>query len=178
MILKNLGFFSTAFGGGSNCWYGNTPRMLPEDFKLQSLYGKGFDWPITYDDLEKYYTEAEHIMDISGGDSPYPMSLPYPLPPHNFSTIDKLLKSQYPEDFFHLPTARSSITSKRAQCCNNGVCYLCPINSKFTILNGMANIYDNQNIHVVHEAFVNQLEVKQNIIHGVEFVSKSKTQKS
>lgn len=171
-------WFSTAFGGSSNCWYGTTPRMLPEDFRINSLYGIGRDWPISYDDLEKYYVQAEQIMDIAGSEMPYPMSRPYPLPPHHFSTIDTLLKQHYPSEFFHLPTARSSITNQRAQCCNNGVCFLCPINSKFTILNGMSNQYSDNPIEVLYESFVSRLHIKQNIAHTVEFVLKGKTYKA
>jgi hypothetical protein len=33
--------FRTLFGGGSNCWVGNTPRQLPEDFEPRSRYGVG-----------------------------------------------------------------------------------------------------------------------------------------
>src|SRR5688572_14332530 len=31
--------FSMGFGGSSNCWYGCTPRFLPSDFKMKTLYG-------------------------------------------------------------------------------------------------------------------------------------------
>src|SRR5687767_11110359 len=30
--------FLNAFGGGSNCWYACTPRMLPDDFRLRSKF--------------------------------------------------------------------------------------------------------------------------------------------
>ena len=43
------------------------------------------DWPITYADLEPYYTKAEYDLGISGlaGANPFeaPRSKPYPLPP-------------------------------------------------------------------------------------------------
>ena len=39
--------FTLAFGGGSNCWWAGTPRMLPNDFRLKSKYGVGLDWPIS-----------------------------------------------------------------------------------------------------------------------------------
>jgi choline dehydrogenase-like flavoprotein len=31
--------FTIGFGGSSNCWYGCTPRFLPSDFKMKTLYG-------------------------------------------------------------------------------------------------------------------------------------------
>ena len=34
-------------------WQGIYIRMLPNDFRMSTLYGKGFDWPISYNDLER-----------------------------------------------------------------------------------------------------------------------------
>ncbi|MCP5042946.1 MAG: GMC family oxidoreductase, partial [bacterium] len=125
-----------AFGGGSNCWWACTPRLLPNDFRLHSQYGLAVDWPIGYDDLEPFYCDAEDLMDVAGpsDDSPFPRSRPYPLAPHRMSDPDKLLKQAHPESFFAQPSARPSraVAGKRANCCNNGVCHLCPIDSKFT----------------------------------------------
>jgi choline dehydrogenase-like flavoprotein len=42
-------------GGSTWHWLGNCPRLLPNDFKSQTLYGFGRDWPITYDELETWY---------------------------------------------------------------------------------------------------------------------------
>ncbi len=30
--------FNVGFGGGSNCWWAGTPRMLPSDFRMKSQY--------------------------------------------------------------------------------------------------------------------------------------------
>src|SRR5262249_40381390 len=92
------------FGGCSNCWWACTPRFLPEDFRLRSLYGVGKDWPITYDDLEESYCDAEAIMMVSGpSDGPHPRSRPYPQPPHRLSDPDQLLKRRFPDAFFPQP---------------------------------------------------------------------------
>ncbi len=40
--------------------------MIPSDFKLRTLYGQGFDWPISYDELEPYYCEAESEIAATG----------------------------------------------------------------------------------------------------------------
>jgi choline dehydrogenase-like flavoprotein len=58
-------WFTVGFGGGSNCWWACTPRMLPSDFQLASRYGVGRDWPVQYDALEPFYAEAEDIMAVS-----------------------------------------------------------------------------------------------------------------
>ena len=77
--------FEPNFGGSSNCWTGCTPRFLPNDFKMKSLYGVGQDWPIGYTDIAPYYDEAEEIMMIGG-----PALTPFPgisLIPFHLKTI-------------------------------------------------------------------------------------------
>lgn len=77
-------------GGGSVHYNANYWRFMPFDFRERSLWGEipgtGFaDWPITYDELEPYYTKAEYEIGVSGlaGAHPFeaPRSKPYPLPP-------------------------------------------------------------------------------------------------
>ncbi len=155
--------FMVSFGGSSNCWVGNTPRMLPEDFRLRSLYGVGEDWPLTYEELESYYCEAEGIMAIAGPseDSPFPRSRPYLQAPHRFTDVDKLFKAAYPDRFFALPAARpTAATGRRPVCCANGVCTLCPINSKFTIQNELAYLYEDPRVTLVLGATVQEVEVE------------------
>src|SRR4051812_43070452 len=41
-------------------------RMGPYDFKPYSRDGKGFDWPISYDDLAPYYDKAEGLIGVFG----------------------------------------------------------------------------------------------------------------
>ena len=68
--------------------------MLPEDFRLATHYGRGVDWPLSYDELEPYYAEAETLMQISGpsDDAPSERSRRYPLPPHDLSQPERLLR--------------------------------------------------------------------------------------
>ena len=42
-------------GGSMLHWFANMPRLMPNDFKVKSQYGKGLDWPISYDELSPYY---------------------------------------------------------------------------------------------------------------------------
>ena len=53
-------------GGTTLHWLGNVPRMLPNDFQMQTLYGQGVDWPISYQDLMPYYEMAENEIGVSG----------------------------------------------------------------------------------------------------------------
>jgi choline dehydrogenase-like flavoprotein len=52
-------------GGTALHWLGTCLRMLPHDFKMESRYGRGVDWPIGYDDLERDYARAEWEIGVS-----------------------------------------------------------------------------------------------------------------
>lgn len=76
-------------GGGTVHWQGWLPRFTPEDFQLHSIVGDIpgttlVDWPITYDELEPYYTKVEKAFGVSGnaGENKYegPRSEEYPTP--------------------------------------------------------------------------------------------------
>ncbi len=77
-------------GGTSVHFTANYWRFHEIDFversKIGPIAGTGFaDWPITYADLEPYYTKVEWEVGVSGlaGASPFdpPRSKPYPMPP-------------------------------------------------------------------------------------------------
>ncbi|WP_119303048.1 GMC oxidoreductase [Dongia deserti] len=166
--------FTIAYGGGTNCWGANTPRMHPNDFRQGTLYGRGQDWPLSYDDLEPYYSAAEQIMDISGPDDLHritPRSLPYPQPPHRLSAVDRIMKTAQPDMHFALPSARSRVATKqRPQCCASFDCEHCPIGAKFTVHNGFAHIMDATNVLTLVEAEVIELERSSpSAISGVRF---------
>lgn len=131
------------FGGNSNCWWGNTPRLHPSDFELKSRYGIAADWPVTYDTLEPYLCQAEEIMEIAGGgdEAINPRSRPYPYPPHVATRAERRLMDHDPS-WVAMPTARSNGGS-RAGCCVSGTCSLCPVDAKFTILNGLDAFADD-----------------------------------
>jgi choline dehydrogenase-like flavoprotein len=82
--------YGCVVGGGTVTYGGSSWRHLPWEFNEAStvgtIAGTGLaDWPITYDELEPYYTQAEWELGISGQrvDSPLfaPMSKEYPVPP-------------------------------------------------------------------------------------------------
>ena len=62
--------FIKAVGGTTWHWAASCWRHLPVDFKMQSTYGVGRDWPISYDDIEPYYCRAEEAMGVSGPNDP------------------------------------------------------------------------------------------------------------
>jgi len=58
---------TVAVGGTSRKWNGVVTRLLAEDFRVRSLYGRHGDWPIGDDDLASYYCAAERALGTAGG---------------------------------------------------------------------------------------------------------------
>ncbi|MGE3527048.1 MAG: NAD(P)-binding protein, partial [Gemmatimonadales bacterium] len=52
-------------GGTTLHWQGTSLRLVPSDFRMQSTYGHGIDWPIGYDDLEPAYRRVEEELGVS-----------------------------------------------------------------------------------------------------------------
>ena len=82
--------YARLVGGSSNHFTANFWRLHEIDFHersvLGSIPGTGFaDWPITYQELEPYYTKVEWEVGVSGlaYASPFdpPRTKPYPMPP-------------------------------------------------------------------------------------------------
>ena len=75
------------FVGGATKLYGAALyRLRAEDFgELRHHDGISPAWPISYDELEPYYTKAEQLYEVHGarGEDPTepPASAPYPFPP-------------------------------------------------------------------------------------------------
>jgi choline dehydrogenase-like flavoprotein len=87
---KGMIWYGRGVGGGSVHFTANFWRFHPIDFHERSKYGDVAgaalaDWPITYDDLEPYYTKVDWEIGVSGlaGSSPVEprRSRPYPMPP-------------------------------------------------------------------------------------------------
>jgi choline dehydrogenase-like flavoprotein len=75
------GYTAQVVGGGTQLYGAVSLRFSPDDFRLQSFNSNGNslrndpngdvkrearDWPISYDDLEPYYTKAEQLVGING----------------------------------------------------------------------------------------------------------------
>jgi len=59
-------FRSRMLGGRTNAWGRISLRNGPYDFKPYSRDGKGFDWPISYEDLAPYYDKTEQLIGVFG----------------------------------------------------------------------------------------------------------------
>jgi choline dehydrogenase-like flavoprotein len=139
-------------GGSTWHWLGNCPRLLPSDFKSQTLYGFGRDWPISYDDLEPWYCKAEKELGVSGDherlqdyfgahrSEPFPMLKIWPS--YSDLKITEALKgykhlwAEYNDKDLVLmstPQARNSHPyDGRPVCTGNSTCVpICPIGAKY-----------------------------------------------
>jgi choline dehydrogenase-like flavoprotein len=126
-------------GGTTWHWLGTAIRMVPDDFRLRSRFGVGVDWPISYDDLEPWYCEAERELGVAGdsaADPAAPRSRPYPLPPIPMSYLDqRVARALQPLGYKVEPTpqARTSVAyDGRPPCCGSGTCIpICPVQAKY-----------------------------------------------
>lgn len=131
---------SMQVGGLAMHWGGVTPRFTAEDFKHRSLFGVGTDWPITYEELDPFYQEAEEIMGVAGEHGPPDLDArgkPFPMPAlpltYNLELLKQwALKSGIPTS--SQPSAKNSVAYRgRAACCRNDTCSpICPIGAKYS----------------------------------------------
>jgi choline dehydrogenase-like flavoprotein len=123
-------------GGTTWHWAAHAWRNVPNDFRIHSLYGVGVDWPLTYDDLEPFYQEAEEIMGVSGEpNTGSPRRKPFPMEPvvepYAMRRIRERLAPVYP--VVSNTTARNSRAyDGRPACCGNNSCQpICPIDAQY-----------------------------------------------
>ncbi len=127
-------------GGTTWHWGGCTPRFRPVDFRLASAYGVGADWPVDYDTLEPFYTEAEEEIGIAGEeDDGSPRSKPYPMARIPSSYCDKVIAEGLKPmgiTFNARPSARASRPyNGRGQCQGFGTCSpICPSGAQYAAI--------------------------------------------
>jgi choline dehydrogenase-like flavoprotein len=132
-------------GGGAVHFTANYWRFHEIDFieagKKGTIAGTGFaDWPITYTDMEPYYTKAEWELGISGeaGANPFdpPRSKPYPLPPMPVKSSGVLFERAARKLGYHPFPAPVAVISRpykgRMGCAHCGFCeqFGCEMNAK------------------------------------------------
>lgn len=143
-------FYARTVGGSSAHFTGNYWRFRPVDFKEKSLLGgiegTGFtDWPISYDDLEPYYTKVDWEVGVSGAPGPNepPRSKPYPVPPLPVKSSGVLLEKGASKLGLTAQPAPMAILSQphngRPGCIHCGFCmgFGCEVNAKSSSLAAM-----------------------------------------
>jgi choline dehydrogenase-like flavoprotein len=127
--------YARLVGGSSNHFTANYWRFHEIDFKERSVLGAipgtAFaDWPITYDELEPYYTKVEWEVGVSGlaYASPFdpPRTKPYPMPPMPVKSSGVLLEKGARKLGLHPFPAPMAIASQpyrgRSGCIHCGFC--------------------------------------------------------
>lgn len=105
-----------AIGGSTIIYSGHFPRFHPSDFKVKSLDKCGKNWPISYKELEPFYSKNEKIMGISGlsGDPAYPDKIKNLLPPVNIGKSGELIAKSFNKLGWHWwPSYSAIITSNK-----------------------------------------------------------------
>ena len=133
--IRPIIWYGRVVGGGSVHFTTNYWRFHELDFVERSRKGSipGADlqdWPITYNDLEPYYTKAEWELGVSGqaGASPFdpPRSKPYPLPPLPIKSSGVLMERGAHKLGWHPFPAPMAIISEdyngRSKCMHCGFC--------------------------------------------------------
>ena len=137
-------------GGASVHYTGNFWRLRESDFKERSLFGgiegtNFSDWPISYEELEPYYTKVDWEIGVSGAPGPFDSfrSKPYPMPPMPVKSSGVLLEKGAKSIGFHAQPAPLAILSKphngRPACIHCGYCmgFGCEVGAKSSSLSAM-----------------------------------------
>ena len=128
--------YGCVVGGGTVTYGGSSWRHLPDEFRELSHdptipSGTGMaDWPLTYEELEPYYVQAEWEMGIAGQrvNSPFfaPMSKEYPVPPLPLKSSGALFEVAAAKlGLTSVPSPMATISEPymgRAACVHCGMC--------------------------------------------------------
>ncbi len=125
--------YARTVGGSSVHYSGNFWRMHPLDFdersRIGAIAGTGFaDWPLSYDELEPYYTRVDWEIGVSGAPGPFdpPRSRPYPMPPLPVKSSGALFERGARQLGLHPQAAPMAILSQpfngRPACIHCGFC--------------------------------------------------------
>lgn len=186
------GYHNNAAGVGSGTLvYGAQAwRFLPEDFRMASVYGVPSgssltDWPIAYDDLARFYEQAEWEIGVAGQSENNPHGSPraksYPMPPllqHKTAEVLNRGADALGIRTFVPPLAVNTVPRDgREACIQCGSCvgFACPSNGK----NGTQNTVlpralATGNCKLIAHAMVQQIDTdEEGRVTGVTFIDES-----
>ena len=139
--------YAQTVGGSSVHFTANFWRLRPVDFNERSLLGpisgtNFADWPISYEELEPYYTRVDWEIGISGAPGPYdaPRSKPFPMPPLPIKSSGVLLEKAAKALGLQAQVEPHAILSQphngRAACIKCGYCMFfgCEVGAKSSTL--------------------------------------------
>ena len=161
--VRGLQFSSSyeRIGGGTSWhWLGTSLRELENDIRLKTKYGHGYDWPLTYSELQELWAMAEKEIGVAASTAQqeplevvgleFPPGYQYPMGPIPMSIVDQTIGTavagmQVPGmlddsdshlyDVFVTPTPagrNSEPYDERRVCAGNTNCIpICPIQAKY-----------------------------------------------
>jgi choline dehydrogenase-like flavoprotein len=143
-------------GGRTNHYGRISLRMGPYDFKPYSRDGKGFDWPITYDDLAPYYDKAEELIGVFGThegieNTPDGKFLPAPAPRAN----ERIIKMTC--DHLEIPCIPSRLAILTKSIHGRAACHYCAQCGRACGVN--AN-FNSPGVHIFPAMKTGNLEVR------------------
>ena len=122
-------------GGAALHYFANFPRLLPTDFNMKSEHDRGLDWPISYQDVARYYDKVAQDVGVSGDAKAEeiwrPAGKPYPMPPMKTFRNGELWVKACAEHGIRLAPACVGMNSTeykgRPACIYDGWCHIgCP----------------------------------------------------
>ena len=165
--------YGCVVGGGTVTYGASNWRHMPWEFDELSRFGaipgaNLADWPVSYEEMEPYYTQAEWEVGVSGlrMNTPFmaPMSKDYPVPPQPEKSSGALLRVGAAKlGWFVAPNAAAIITKPymgRAACNNCGMCsgYTCQTKARsssavallpYAVATGNCEIRPNSYVHTI-----------------------------
>jgi choline dehydrogenase-like flavoprotein len=187
-------------GGSTLHWGGRINRLLPTDFHTASLYGMAADWPISYDELEVYYSRADWELGVSGThhSSLPPRTRDYPNPGFPSSVDDALWLPVAERLGIAVYPISMAINSRpyagRASCLAFSACNICPSGARYSadfhvaeaehtglcdlFVNTVARRVDVNGSGSVQALHVSSLDKKEREIQGTNYVIAAHTVES
>ena len=175
-------------GGGTMWhWMGTALRLLPNDFRMQTKYKVGVDWPISYDDLQTAYCRAEEEMCVSADVASqsylgvtFPQGYQYSMHGIPPSLVDQgvgkaINGTQYQGFTLNVrqtPAGRNSQNDNgRRVCAGNTSCTpICPIQAKYDATVTMAKALDTGNVRILYQCVASKVQVDANGVTGIDFI--------
>jgi choline dehydrogenase-like flavoprotein len=125
-------------GGSTLHWGALIDRLRPTDFQTASTYGIGIDWPLTYDELEPFYSRAEWEIGVSGTTHALhpPRSRDYPMPAFPLSPGDATWVAVTQRLGIEVYPCAHAINNKpyagRSECLAYAACAGCPSGARYS----------------------------------------------
>lgn len=185
---KFMGLYSCV--GGPSVFYGGVSfRFREQDFESppEIVVDSGAEWPLNYQQLEHYYSEAEKLLNVAGQQGTDPTGPfrgePYPQSPTGLSIISQRVEKAGKKlgfQPFPLPLAINySENDNRQECIKCTTCdtFACAVNAKNDLATVILPALLEKGLSIFPNTVTTKLSVKNNQIAAVECFSKQENQR-